>query len=176
MYSEYNPEELLNRLRKSEEFLFDQHNTVNKSELVRYGFKIGDIGFLISENMLSEVIKNTKIYPLPNTKPWMRGLVNVRGNLVPVFDLSLMLELGKIQNNNINLLVLGKGSESIGLIITGLPQSCEIGNWKKLPQMPREIPGLDEHVNSVYLANDMVWLEFNEKTYFESIKEQVTII
>lgn len=176
MYSEYNQEELLNRLKKSEDFLFDQHNTTNNSEVVRYGFKVGDTSFLISENTLSEVIKNTKIYPLPNTKSWMRGLVNVRGNLVPVFDLSLLLELGKTQNNVINLLVLGKDSESIGLIISGLPQAYEIRNWKKLSQMPKEIPGLDKHVSSVYIANDIVWLELNEKSYFESIKEQITII
>ena len=59
---------------------------------VRFGYRIGALGFLISEGVLSELLPNPATYPIPNVPAALRGFVNRQGALVPVWDLHVMLE------------------------------------------------------------------------------------
>lgn len=56
----------------------------------RYGVKIGDLRILLPAGVESEVLENSKLTLLPRAPAGLLGVVNVRGNLVPVFDLSLI--------------------------------------------------------------------------------------
>ena len=53
---------------------------------IRFGFRVGSIGLLVPAGMLSELVDDTEVYPLPTTPAWFHGLINLRGGLVPVFD------------------------------------------------------------------------------------------
>ena len=130
------PEEALKRFKKPENALLNKQGYEFTDKTSRYGFIIENMGFLIAENTLSEVVKNTKIYPIPHTKSWMRGLINLRGNLVPAYDFSLLLGLSKNEAEHDNLLVLGKGIYSAGLLIDKVPRSYDIRGWKKMVEIP----------------------------------------
>ena len=169
------PEEALSRFKKPENVLLNKQESVFTEQALRYGFVINNMGFLIAENTLSEVVKNTKIYPIPHTKTWMRGLINLRGNLVPVYDFCLLLGLSNEKSQYDNLLVLGKDSHSVGLIIENIPKSYDIGDWQKLVQIPYHLAGLEDHVINAYSYEDIIWMDFNHEDYFESIKDQVVV-
>lgn len=169
------PEDALTRFKKPEASLLNMQGSGHKSKSSRYGFVIENMGFLISENTLSEIIKNTKICPLPNTKVWMKGLINIRGNLVPVYDFSVLLGLSNENDQYHNLLVLGKDSRSVALLIDSLPQPCDMEGWQKLSQLPCQLAGLEEHVVDAYASDDIVWMDFNQESYFESIKHQLVM-
>lgn len=169
------PEDALSRFKKPEISLLNKQDSGYKTKSSRYGFVIENMGFLIAENTLSEIVKNTKICPLPNTKVWMRGLINIRGNLVPVYDFSILLGLSNENNRYNNLLVLGKGSQSIGILIDSLPRPYDIDSWQKLSQLPCNLAGFEEHVIEAYTSEDVVWMDFNQESYFESIKHKVVM-
>ncbi len=169
------PEDALSRFKKPEKHLLNKQETEYESKASRYGFMIDNMGFLISENTLSEIVRNADICPLPNTKDWMKGLVNVRGNLVPVYDMSLVLGVKGEGAKYNNLLVLDTGSQSVGILIEGLPQSCDVDSWHKISDLPCQLIGFKEHVSDVYTSDDMVWMDFNQKSYFESLKTQMII-
>ena len=169
------PEDALTRFKKPEVSLLNKQDSGYKYKSSRYGFVIESMGFLIAENTLSEIIKNTKICPLPNTKVWMKGLINIRGNLIPVYDFSVLLGLSNENDQYHNLLVLGKGSQSVALLIDTLPRPCDIDSWQKLSQLPCHLAGLEEHVVDAYASDDIVWMDFNQESYFESIKHQLVM-
>lgn len=169
------PEEALTRFKKPQTSLLNQQDVIQTESSSRYGFVIKNIGFLIAEKTLSEVVKNAHIFPIPNSQSWMRGLINLRGNLVPVYDLPLMTGLKDEMSQIDNLLVLGKGAESIGLLIDRLPQTCDISQWQKLSHTPCLLEGLEEYVTEAYSNNDIVWVDFNENEYFESVKQQIAL-
>jgi twitching motility protein PilI len=53
----------------------------------RLAVRIGADGFLIDMAHAGEILPLTEIAPVPWTRPWFRGLANVRGRLVGVVDL-----------------------------------------------------------------------------------------
>jgi len=169
------PEDALSRFEKPQKSLLNKQDSGFKEQTSRYGFVIENMGFLIAENTLSEIVKNTKIYPIPNTQVWLKGLVNLRGNLVPVYDFSVLLGLVESNTEYNNLLILGKDSLSVGVLIGSLPRPCDVDSWQKLSELPCNLSGLEDYVDDAYLSDDIVWMDFDQKGYFESIKQQVVI-
>ncbi len=169
------PEEALTRFSNQDANLLHLDLPVKENVVKRYGFKIGDIGFLIAEKTLSEVMKNFNIYPVPNTISWFRGMANSRGNLIPVFDMENLLGFPSNKSKKLNLLILDKGINSIGVLIDSLPRVCDVAKWKKLSYSPQMPAGLSEYVTEVYTVEDQMWISIDHIGYFESIKQQVAV-
>ena len=137
-----------------------------EQERARYGFRVGGIGLLIGQDTVSEVIEQAPIYPLPNTPLWFPGLVNLRGNLAPVFDVKWFLELGAAVGKRW-LLILDRGDRAAGVLIDDLPQRAVTRHvLARLPPLP---PALRSHVAQAYVQDDIVWLEFDHQGFFRAL-------
>ena len=60
-------------------------------------FKLGDEIFATDVAKVREVLDFTTITKIPRTPDFMSGVINLRGNVVPVVDLRLCLEMSKTQ-------------------------------------------------------------------------------
>ncbi len=169
------PEDALNRFTEPQLGVFGNADLSSTDAASQYGFTIGHIGFLIAPSTFSEIVRNVSIYPVPNTAHWMKGLVNLRGNLVPVYDLALLLGYPPQQSEDINLLVLGKDSMAVGILLDRMPGPCDTGSWNIMPEIPEHLASLKNYVDKVYAADEKIWLEFNHSDYFKSIKEQIVL-
>lgn len=58
-------------------------------------FKLGEEIFAVDIMSVREVLDFTKITKVPQTPEFMRGVINLRGNVVPVIDLKLKFGLEK---------------------------------------------------------------------------------
>lgn len=54
---------------------------------LRLALRIGADGYLLDMTSAGEIVTTPDIAPVPWTKPWFRGLANVRGRLIGVVDL-----------------------------------------------------------------------------------------
>jgi twitching motility protein PilI len=134
----------------------------------RYGFRVGSIGLLVGQDTVSEVVEQTSVYPLPNTPSWLVGLVNLRGNLVPVFDIKQFFDLedGNTQDKR-RLLILDRGYKAAGVLIDGLPQPAATRYvLSRLPPLPA---ALRTHVAKAFTQDDRIWLEFDHEGFFQSL-------
>ncbi len=146
-----------------------------KKRMRRYGFIIEDVGFLIQENIVCEVVVDFKLFAIPNTSTWMRGWVNVRGNLVPVYDMSGLLGFDSDIRRYNKLLIIDKGVDAIGVLVSKLPQSFNVSEWEKSSDL-NDLPGtLSGFVSQSYFSNEIIWLDFNYKDYFLSIKKDIAL-
>jgi twitching motility protein PilI len=134
----------------------------------RYGFRIGELHFLIGQDTDSEVLDQATVYPLPNTPSWLMGLINLRGNLAPVFDMRSLLESAENTAPQKRwLLILDRGDKAAGLFIDSLPQAAVTGQaLSRLPPLPE---ALRPHVTKAYVRDDLVWLEFNHQSLFQTL-------
>lgn len=72
-------------------------NTI-KAMLHQYlTFKLGDEMFAIDVSQVREILDVTTITKVPRSPDFMRGVINVRGSVVPVVDLRLKFEMTKAE-------------------------------------------------------------------------------
>ena len=80
--------------------------------------------FALAVNYFCEVINQALIAPLPGTAEHFLGLCNLRGELVPVYQLHGLL--AKPLPMQKTILVIGRGDKSLGLVIDKLPMAMEL--------------------------------------------------
>ncbi len=56
------------------------------------GYRIGQRRLVSDYESVAEILTVPQITPVPGSQPWMLGVANVRGNLLPVADLKQFLE------------------------------------------------------------------------------------
>lgn len=141
-----------------------------EKDIGRYGFKIGTLGLLIQPGCGSEVMQMPTIWTLPGAPPWLLGLINLRGNLVPVFELRQVLGLEQQAKDMKPLvLVFEQGDKAVGVVIDDFPKPLiALSPLPHLPKLPTVLAG---HVRKGYVKDEMIWLEFDQNSFFEELTQ-----
>ena len=148
------------------------------NEVKRYGFRIGELGLLIEPGVACEVVPPSAIARIPNTTDWLSGFTNLRGSLVPVFDLARLFGIGEgvagdsgRHREKKMVLVVGKGDRAAGLLIDGFPIPVSTATvLRELPPLPES---LAPHVSSGHLHDGAAWIEFHHVEFFEALAQRI---
>jgi twitching motility protein PilI len=160
------PTEALDRFRLPDGAAFDR--TKSAPRQVRYGFRVASLNFLIRPRIVSEVMAMIPIARVPNSPPWLLGLINLRSNLVPVFDLALICALERQQEEQEPwILVLDKGESAVALLIDGQPEA--LSRMSPLSHLPSLPTALRSAVTGGYTANEDLWLELDHQAFFSAL-------
>ncbi len=86
------------------------------------GFELAGLRMVVSIAEVSEVLALPEYTSLPLVKPWLLGLANVRGRLLPLTDLSILFNIKsqQISLNKKKVLVIDKDKLFSGLLIDKL--------------------------------------------------------
>lgn len=140
------------------------------------GFCIGNLGLLYPEIAGRELTEPSPTTPLPNTAPWLLGIANVRGNMVPVVDLSIAFGIERDQSQTRYLLIIGRADETMGLLVDGLPRPLSLEAREKLPSIPPPPELLEAHVKGAYDHAGAVWLDVDYDSFSLSLIAKVTVL
>ncbi len=83
-----------------------------------------DISHLKEIKPFSE-LKNTYV---PNSPAWLKGLVNLRGNLVPVIDLAVAFRIRDRAEQGYNVIILSIKSRITGMLVDSIGTIMDINN------------------------------------------------
>lgn len=145
----------------------DDRSEARYASSLRYGFRVGSIGLLLAPDKFSEVVVDQDVYPIPTTPIWFSGLINLRGNLVPVFDLKRLLGMEVDAGSRPSLLVVDRGDKAVATPLDTLPQAIRTDHpLRQLPPVPSL---LRDHVRAAYVQGDDVWLDFDLDQLFEAV-------
>jgi len=50
------------------------------------GFRLGEHGYVAPMGEVSEVLHEPRVTQMPGVKPWVKGVANLRGRLLPIMD------------------------------------------------------------------------------------------
>jgi len=79
-------------------------------------FKIGDELFGIGIERVVEILKVQKIFAIPGLPEFLSGVLNVRGNVVPVMDLRQRFSM-KPSGKKERIIMVRCGKEKIGFLV-----------------------------------------------------------
>jgi purine-binding chemotaxis protein CheW len=93
-------------------------NTTNPSEYMT--FILGQMKYAIELPKIREILTYPEIItPLPNTTGWVKGLINLRGEVVPILDIRIKFNTGEIEyNDNTAVIAVITGDDRmIGIVV-----------------------------------------------------------
>lgn len=94
----------------------------NHQELI--AFRIGDQEFCVDIMSVREIRGWTPATPLPHAQKFMRGVINLRGTVLPIIDLSERLGFGYTDPEARHvIIVVRSGDQEVGLLVDAV---CDI--------------------------------------------------
>jgi twitching motility protein PilI len=110
------------------------------AEPTRLAVRIGAENYLLAMEHAGEIVAVPDIAPVPWTKPWYRGLANVRGRLVGVIDLMQLAGRPPLVSDQASqMLVLGESLRVNAAIL--VTRAYGLRNLKDLEQVGRSVDG-----------------------------------
>jgi purine-binding chemotaxis protein CheW len=111
-------------------------------------FKVGVEEFAVDIMLVKEVVMMREVTPVPETATFVEGVMNLRGNLVPVLDLRKRLRARRHASGvDQRILIVRYGGKLIGLIVDGTSEVVRIG-----PEMIEPVPDIIREVDAEYVA------------------------
>lgn len=65
-------------------------SSADTAQWVGVGLRVGDERLVVPREQVREVMKRPSLTRIPGAQPWLLGLANVRGQLMPVVDLKVL--------------------------------------------------------------------------------------
>lgn len=90
-------------------------------------FESGDLVLYISTKHVIEIINNHTITTLPLVPPYIKGIINLRGQILPVVD--IQMRMGKSETDctaKSCIIVLDIDSVSLGILVDSIRQVIDI--------------------------------------------------
>lgn len=84
-------------------------------QYIRY--RVGDSRFITSIGDVIEILPLAKVTPVPFTKPWIKGVTNLRGDVYVVTDFSYFLFEKPLTKSKKNKLIILKGSSHAAILV-----------------------------------------------------------
>lgn len=131
-------------------------NTSNASNIASLGsaageyltFVLGDEQYGIEILKVQEIRGYDAVTQIANTPPFIKGVVNLRGKIVPIVDLRIKFNLGKVDYNEFTVvIILNLAGRIVGIVVDG------VSDVKALKEEQlREVPSLVTSIDTKYIV------------------------
>lgn len=133
---------------------------------------VGNLGLLLPDDEVCELIEDPEVCRLPNTSTWFSGITSVRGNMIPVFD---MHELFDIVHEHLHrrMIVVGENEKAVAFWVDDFPRIVTLSEEDDVASTP-PIPSLiREHARKYYLRDEQIWVDWNIETFVTTLGEML---
>ena len=97
-------------------------------------FKSGPEYFGLEIKYVQQIIQFQTITKIPETEDYIKGLINLRGRIIPVVDVRTRFKQGACEyNEKTCILVINVKSTTVGLIVEQIAEVAEIKKENILP-------------------------------------------
>lgn len=155
-----------NEMLDYEEDAVEEDSSSHKKYLTFY---LGKENYGIDITKIIEIVEIQKITRVPETEAYVKGVMNLRGNIIPVMDLRLRFEMEeKAYTNRTCIINVMENGVTVGLVVDSVSEVLEISNKEIEPIMERQngrnqfIKGIGKISNQVKMLIDLEKLLFQE--------------
>jgi purine-binding chemotaxis protein CheW len=142
-----------------------QYNTVGRGDksvnylnLKEYmTFELGKMKYAIELPKIREILTYPKlITTLPNTSDWVKGLINLRGEVVPILDVRIKFDTGEaVYNDNTAVIaVITEDKRMVGIVVDKVDdvQKIDTSTLSPVSDMGSAIPS--KYLKGLVRLND----------------------
>lgn len=123
----------------------EQHHTAEDEQYVTFYIRNEIYGVPVMK--VQEIIGMTKITAMPNSLPFMKGVIDLRGAVVPVIDMRIKFELEKAEYNNFTVIIIVEVKDRlVGMIVDSVADVLSIP-----VKSIQETPSFSAKINTDYM-------------------------
>ena len=118
-------------------YAIDPYLTQINSDSLCLTFRLGDQDYGIAISKVQEIREWTKVTPLPNSPSYIKGMLNLRGAIVPVIDLRMRFGLDVLERDGFTvIIVVNVGGRLAGIVVDTVSDvlSVDPGQRRALPE------------------------------------------
>jgi twitching motility protein PilI len=154
--------ELESRVRSNAVGLPEQEEIVQTWSGI--GFRLGEHYFVSPMSEVTELFRVPAFTRLPNVKPWILGVSNIRGRLIPIVDLSSFFSINaESPLRSRRILVIEQNEQLDGLVVDGVEgmQYFDAESYSEVvPSIPEQ---LSPYIVGHFQKDDRIWFRFSMK-------------
>jgi purine-binding chemotaxis protein CheW len=106
-------------------------------------FTLGDEEYALDIESITEIIKPREVTDIPRVPEFIRGIISLRGIIVPIFDLKGRLKLGRVEMGaTARIIVCQTGDRIAGFLVDSINQVVNIP-LSKIEPPPTVLSGVD---------------------------------
>jgi purine-binding chemotaxis protein CheW len=80
-------------------------------------FSLGDEEYALPITQVQEIIRYSEPRPVASDTPWIRGVISLRGKIIPVCDLAARLGVSQAEAGNGKIVILETATGTAGVIV-----------------------------------------------------------
>ncbi|MDX1341461.1 MAG: chemotaxis protein CheW [Reinekea sp.] len=128
------------------------------------GFRIGAHYFVSPMSEVTELLRVPAFTRLPNVKPWVLGVSNIRGRLIPLIDLNAFFSYESSDPiRTRRILVIEQNEQTDGLVVDGV-EGMQYFAADSFDETVPEIPNdLKPFVLGHFVKDRRIWSRFSMK-------------
>jgi purine-binding chemotaxis protein CheW len=101
-------------------------------------FTLGSEQYALPIQQVHEIIRYTEPRSVASRADWVRGVISLRGRIVPVYDLATRLGLPSELTEQAKIVIVEVGNETAGVIVDGVEEVLTVED-----EQLQEAPGAD---------------------------------
>ena len=130
------------------------------------GFTVGETFYAIPVLEVQEVIKPQKLTPIPLSGPHIKGLINLRGQIVTSISLRQLFGIEGESNEHMNVIV--KAEDSLyALVVDEIRDVIEVEHGLRERTPDTIHPKIKKYISSVYKLNNQLLVLLDLKQIFK---------
>jgi len=158
-----------------------EYNNANKEASVNVmefmTFELGKMKYAIELPQIKEILTYPEIITtLPNTSEWVKGLINSRGEVVPILDIRIKFKTGPAiyDENTSIIIVLTKDKRMLGIVVDLVDdvQKIDINMLAPVTEIGSGIPA--KYLKGYVRLNDnkmLVVMDIEKVVYKEELED-----
>ena len=129
-------------------------------------FTLGSEQYALPIEQVHEIIRYDEPRSVASRIEWVRGVISLRGRIVPVYDLAARLRLQSELTDQTKIVIVEAGSETAGVIVDDVEEVLTIDN-----EQFEEVPGADaELIDSIAKIGDRLVVLLKPSTIFSGLE------
>ncbi len=125
----------------------DPYLTQSNTDALCLTFRLGEQDYGIAISKVQEIREWTKVTPLPNSPSYIKGMLNLRGAIVPVIDLRMRFGLDVLEHDGFTvIIVVNVGGRLAGIVVDTVSDVLSVD-----PDQRRALPEFEGHANRRFI-------------------------
>lgn len=140
-----------------------------KEDWMGIGFRLGKLRLVAPLDHVVEILTYPGMAKVPGSKNWVRGIANVRGNLLPIMDLQGYLHgQGGVPNRHSRVLVVNHKGVFSGLVVDEVLGLKHFSPEQRTDAAPDADAALAPYLHCGFYVGDEHWGVFSMRQLAET--------